>query len=54
MVNHAKHQNITNPEYPMITHKDAKSVLINKMAEMVRSLAYQYYHQLLMKETQNP
>ena len=25
----------TNPEYPMITHKDAKSVLINKMAERV-------------------
>ena len=35
MVNHAKHQKTTDPEYPMITHKDAKSVLINKMAEGV-------------------
>ena len=35
----------TNPEYPMITHKDAKSVLINKMAEMVSSFTYQAHHQ---------
>ena len=28
----------TNPEYPMITHKDAKSVLINKMADRQVSL----------------
>ena len=38
----------------MITHNDANSVAKDQMAEMVRSLAYQYYHQLLMKETQNP
>lgn len=33
MVNYAIYQKTTNPEYPMITHKDAKSVATDQMAD---------------------
>jgi hypothetical protein len=35
---HAKHQKTTNPEYPMNTHKDAKSVMKDQMADRQGSL----------------